>query len=65
MGSLVGDCFAVGVLITLTRNMTHFNAFLVSALFLAMLSLPLFCLIVEPNLKAQEESELASEPPQV
>ena len=65
MGSLVGDCFAVGVLMALTANMTHFNAFLVTALFLALLSLPLFCLISEPNLKASQEAEQASEPPQV
>lgn len=48
-GSLVGDCFAMGVLMNITASLSHENAFLVTAVISALLVLPMYFLIVEPR----------------
>lgn len=51
MGSIVGDCFAMGFLMTITAEMTHENAFYITAVLIASLVLPLFFIIKEPKIK--------------
>ena len=48
MGNLVGDCFAMGFLMTFTKNLSHENAFLLTAIVSALLVIPLWLMIVEP-----------------
>lgn len=48
-GTLVGDCFAMGVLMNITAEMSHEYAFFVTAIISAFLVLPMFFLIVEPR----------------
>jgi sugar phosphate permease len=48
MGSLIGDCFAMGFLVTITADMTHRKAFFITAVLIASLVLPLFFIIKEP-----------------
>ena len=51
MGSLIGDCFAMGFLMTITGDMTHENAFFITSILIASLVLPLFFIIKEPKIK--------------
>jgi len=51
-GALIGDCFAMGFLMTITANMTHENAFFVTSIIGAALVTPLFFMIAEPKIKA-------------
>ena len=51
MGSLVGDCFAMGFLMTVTAKMPHEAAFQVTAIIIGFLVLPLFFMILEPNFR--------------
>ena len=51
MGALVGDVFAMGFLMTITANMSHESAFLVTCLIGAALTMPLFFMISEPTIK--------------
>jgi MFS family permease len=48
MGALIGDCFSMGFLLTITSEMSHENAFYITALLIASLVLPLFFIIEEP-----------------
>jgi MFS family permease len=57
MGALVGDCFAMGFLITITAEMSHENAFYITAVLIASLVLPLFFIIVEPSIKQSESKK--------
>lgn len=50
MGSLIGDCFAMGFLLTITSEMSHTNAFYITAVLIMSLILPLFFIIEEPRL---------------
>jgi MFS family permease len=51
MGSLIGDCFAMGFLMTVTAKMPHEAAFQVTAIIIGLLILPLFLMILEPNIR--------------
>jgi hypothetical protein len=57
MGSLIGDCFAMGFLITITSEMSHENAFYITAVLMASLILPLFFIIEEPRLLAVDQKK--------
>lgn len=50
MGTLIGDCFAMGFLLTITSEMSHENAFYITAVLMASLTLSLFFIIEEPKL---------------
>ena len=50
MGTLIGDCFAMGFLLTITSEMSHENAFYITAVLMMSLILPLFFIIEEPRL---------------
>jgi hypothetical protein len=50
MGILVGDCFAMGFLMTLTAKMSHETAFLLTAIISTILLVPLLFMIAEPSL---------------
>ena len=57
MGALVGDCFAMGFLITITSEMSHENAFFITAVLISSLMLPLFFIIEEPRIKVENLSK--------
>jgi MFS family permease len=50
MGILVGDCFAMGFLMSITSQMSHENAFMMTAVITALLVVPLFFMIAEPQI---------------
>ena len=54
MGALIGDCFAMAFLITITSEMSHENAFYITAVLIASLVLPFFFFIKEPQIKHKE-----------
>lgn len=57
MGALVGDCFAMGFLITITSEMSHENAFYITAVLISSLVLPMFFIIDEPRITAVDLSK--------
>ena len=54
MGALIGDCFAMAFLITITSELSHENAFYITAILIASLVLPFFFIIKEPNIHHAE-----------
>jgi ABC-type phosphate transport system permease subunit len=54
MGTLVGDCFAMGFLVTITSGLSNEEAFMVTALILVLLVLPLLFIVAEPILNLTE-----------
>lgn len=50
MGAIAGDVFAIGVLMPITQYMSHEYAFMTIAAFTALITMPLFKMITEPNL---------------
>lgn len=57
LGIIVGDCFAMGFLMTLTAKMSHENAFLLTALISTLLLVPLLFMIVEPQIGESVEPD--------
>lgn len=51
IGFVLGEVFSIGVLFSLTKSMTYYNAFLVAGGVVAFLGVFLFMVVRDPNLK--------------
>lgn len=56
VGFVIGEVLSMGVLFTLTANMTPYNAFLTAAGVTAVLACMFLCLVKEPRLRKKRDS---------
>ena len=61
VGYIVGEVLSMGVLFQVTARMSHYNAFLTTAIVGGVFSCFFLCLVKEPKLRRQRKSEAGIE----